>query len=304
MKRALLILAIGACAADRSPYVDGFAPPSPAPGHTRMVTPPITGIAPGSDTTYCQWMADASDVSRQIANVEGYQSRGGHHLVLYATAVHEPVGTSRICTDQDMLSITFVGAVGGEGTAGPAAKLPEGFVFEVPAGMALMANTHYLNATDETFDGQSVVDVKFGDPAHPQASVGAAAVGWSGFTIPHGPSDVTSDGWCTVAKKLSFIMWTNHMHEFGKSEFSEVARQDGTMVTMSRDATWSPEQAFNAPWVRWDVASPMVVNPGDRFHVSCTWSNTTDADIHFPREMCAALGFTLEAMPQFNCIAN
>jgi hypothetical protein len=170
--------------------------------------------------------------------------------------------------------------------------------------MALMANTHYLNATDEMFDGQSVVDVKFGDSSHPQPTVAFVAVAWTGFTIPHSSSGVTSDGWCTANQKLSFIMWTNHMHEYGSSELSEVARLDGTMTTMSHDTTWAPEQAFNAPWVRWDVASPMVVNPGDRFHVSCTWNNPTSADIHFPREMCVASGFALEAGPQVSCIAN
>jgi hypothetical protein len=269
-----------------------------------MITPPVPDIAPGKDITYCQWMADASDVTRQIANVEGYQSHGGHHLVLYATAVHEPVGTSRICTDQDMVSITFVGAVGGEGTSGPGAKLPAGLAFEVPPGMALMANTHYLNATDDAFDGQSVVDVKFADPAHPLPSVGFVVVNWASFMIPHGTPEFTGGGWCTAPRDLSLIMWTNHMHEYGTSVFSEVERLDGTMVTMSRDETWRPEQAFAAPWVRWDPATPMVVKAGERFHVSCTWSNMTSDDVRFPREMCIASGFALEAMPQLVCQAN
>ena len=198
MSRVFWILVLAACSADSSAYVAGFSPPPPTPGHTRMIAPPVPDIAPGKDVTYCQWMADASDVSRQIANVEGYQSHGGHHLVLYATTVREPVGTSRVCTDQDMLSITFVGAVGGEGTSGPGAKLPAGLAFEVPPGMALMANTHYLNATDDAFDGQSVVDVKFADPAHPLPSVGFFVVNWASFMIPHGTPEVTSDGWCTA----------------------------------------------------------------------------------------------------------
>jgi hypothetical protein len=269
-----------------------------------MITPPILDIAPGKDVTYCQWLADASDVTQQIANVEGFQSHGGHHLILYATSVHEPVGTSRICNDQDMLSITFVGAVGGEGTSGPAAKLPPGLAFEVPPGMALMANTHYLNATDDMFDGQSVVDVKFGDPAHPLPSVGFFVVSWAQFMIPHGTPELTSDGWCTATRDLRFIMWANHMHEYGTSVFSEVERTDGSMVTMARDDTWRPEQAFAAPWVRWDPAAPMVVKSGERFHVSCTWSNMTNADVGFPREMCVGTGFTLDAMPQMVCRAN
>jgi hypothetical protein len=269
-----------------------------------MVAPPVLGIAPGSDQTYCQWLADPSDVDRQIVDVEGYQSPGGHHLVLYATTVHETVGTSRLCTQEDMLSISFVGAVGGEGNTSSAVKLPAGLAFDLPKGMSLMANAHYLNATDAPFDGQSVADVRFGDPEHPLAPVGFLAVTWAGFKIPPGPSDYTSEASCTATRKLSFFMWTNHMHEYGRSMFSELVRQDSTVVSMSRDTSWSPEQAFNAPWVRWDPAAPLVVNPGDQFHVSCTWHNTTDAAIATPREMCIASGFTLEAMPQAICLAK
>lgn len=304
MRRVFWILALAACSTDSSAYVAGFSPPPPPPGHIRMIAPPVLDIAPGKDVTYCQWLADASDVTRQIENVEGFQSTGGHHLALYATTVHEAVGTSRICTDEDMLAITFVGSVGGEGTSGPGSKLPPGLAFEVPAGMALMANTHYLNATDNTFDGQSVVDVKFADPAHPVPSVGFFALNWVKFLIPQGSPAVTSDGWCTATRDLSFIMWTNHMHEYGKSVFSEVERLDGTMVMMARDDTWRPEQAFASPWVRWDPAAPMVVKAGERFHISCTWTNLTGADVRFPREMCVSTGFTLEAMPQLICLAD
>jgi hypothetical protein len=269
-----------------------------------MVAPTVPDIAPGADQTYCQWLAEPSDVERQIVNMGGYQSRGGHHLVLYATTVHEPVGTSRICTDNDMLAITFVGAIGGEGTDAGTAELPEGFAFGIPKGMSLMANTHYFNASDEPIDGQSVADVEFGDPEHPLSTVGFFSVVWTGFSVPAGGSYYTSDAYCTATKQFSFIMWGNHMHESGSSIFSEVMRPDNSIASMARDDTWTPEQAFKTPLSRWDVATPMVVNPGDRFHVSCTWRNTTATDLVFPREMCLAFGFTLEAMPQTTCRAN
>lgn len=302
MRHLIWIMAFAGCSVDSS-YIEGFSPPDPAAGHTRMIAPPISGIAPGTDVTYCQWLAEPSDVERQIVNMEGYQSHGGHHLVLYATTVHEPVGTSRTCTDNDMLSISFVGAAGGEGNKNTA-KLPDGFAYALPPGMSLMANTHYYNATDETFDGQSVADVKFGDPARPVATVGFLSVIWAGFSIPGDSASYTSEASCTAPKDFSFIMWGNHMHEHGVSIFSEVIRPDNSIVSMAHNAPWSPEQSFNIPWVRWEPATPMVVNAGDRFRVSCTWSNTTGADIRFPREMCVASGFALESGPQTICHAR
>lgn len=303
MRHAIWILAIAACSASGQ-YVDGFSPPPPTSGHTRLIAPPVLGIAPGADQTYCQWLAEPSDVDRQIVDMQGYQSHGGHHMVLYATTVVEPVGTSRLCTDQDMLAITFVGAVGGEGTDAATAKLPGGFAFGVPKGLALMANTHYYNATDDMIDGQSVADVQFGDPKNPLSTVGFVSVLWNGFKVPNDGKIYTSDGQCTADKQFRFIMWANHMHESGVSIFSEVIRDNGTVVPMARDDDWSPEMAFNSPFSRWDVGAPMIVNPGDRFHVSCTWRNMTGDSLMFPREMCVGFGFTLDAMPQKSCLAK
>jgi hypothetical protein len=302
MRHMIWIIALAGCSIDET-YIDGFSPPSPSPGHTRMVAPPVHDLAPGDDVTYCQWLTEPAEVARQLVNVEGHQSHGGHHLVLYATTVHEPVGTSRICTDEDMVSITFVGAVGGEGNTS-AVQLPPGYAFELPQGMALMANTHYFNASDNMLDAQSVADVQFGDPARPLAPVGFLAVSWNRFKIPAERADYTSEASCTATRTLSFILWTNHMHEIGASMYSEVIRQDGSVVPLANDPMWSPEQAFNAPWVKWDPASAMVVNAGDRFHVSCTWRNTTGVEVTVPREMCVASGFTLEAMPQSICAAQ
>jgi hypothetical protein len=128
-------------------------------------------------------------------------------------------------------------------------------------------------------------------------------VNWEGFNITPGP-DYTTDAWCTAKTKLSFFMWGNHMHEWGKAETSELIRADNSVVPMAKDMGWSPEQTFNTPWVQWDPSAPMVVNAGDRFHLTCTYHNDTDAAIMFPREMCVGSGFVLEAMPQAICDAS
>ncbi len=100
------------------PYPDApeeFDPgPTPA-GYTRLVPPPIEGIAPGSDEMYCQWVGTTPDDPQNVLHVLGNQGPAGHHAALYANTKMEPVGTTRLCTDDDMLTVTFLGAVGGEG---------------------------------------------------------------------------------------------------------------------------------------------------------------------------------------------
>jgi hypothetical protein len=295
------LLVVSACTSSKDPYIHGFAPPAEAKGYTRFITPTITDLNPGDDQMFCQWLEVAHDSDRQIVDTLGYQSVGGHHVALYTTTGIEAVGTSRICTAADMLHVSFVGAVGAEGLS--AAKLPDGMAFTVPMGSMLMANTHYINATDSPIEGQSVVDVKFGDPAHPLPGAGFLAVNWDQFTIPAN-SSTTSDAYCKATRDSSFFMWANHMHEWGSHTMSEIIHPDGTKALMAQDDTWSKDKTFDPAWVRWDTTTPFKVNAGDTFHVQCNWDNTTSSPIKFPVEMCVSTGFTLEEMPQSICEAT
>ena len=302
MKPVLISLALVAgCAADLPELIPGFDPPPAADGYTRYVMPQVKSLQPGDDVMFCQWVAAPADHDRQIVDTSGFQSLGGHHIALYATSEVEAVGTSRICTVRDMLTVNFVGAVGAEGVS--AAKLPDGFAFTVPAGFALMTNTHYYNTSDDVIDGQSVVDVKFADPKHKLPGVGNVAVNNDGFSIPAGQK-YTSDAYCKAPRTLSFFMWGNHMHEWGDHAFSEIIRADGARELMSRDDSWSKDKTFNPAWAKWDVSAPFVVNEGDTFHVQCNWNNTTGDALTFPVEMCVSTGFTLEEMPQLICAAQ
>ncbi len=282
-------------------YIPGFKPPQVEKGYTRYVTPTIQELDPGADVMYCQWIAAPAQIDRQVVDTKGFQSLGGHHVALYATSEIEDVGTSRLCTTRDMLTVNFVGAVGAEGVSTVA--LPDGMAFDVPKGFALMTNTHYLNTTDSAIEGQSVIDVKFGDPAHPLQGAGNVAVNWDMFSIPAGQT-YTSDAYCQATSQMSFFMWANHMHEWGSHVMSEIIRADGTKQLLAQNDTWSKDLTFNPPWTRWDVSQPFVVNAGDTFHVQCTWDNTTGDALTFPTEMCVSTGFTLEAMPQAICEAQ
>lgn len=296
-----LVAALAGCTDPGADYIKGFKPPAVEKGYTRYVTPTIQQLNPGDDLMFCEWVAPPAEEDRQIVDTTGFQSLGGHHVALYATSEIEEVGTSRLCTTRDMLTVNFVGAVGAEGAS--TVKLPDGMAFDVPKGFALMTNTHYINLTDAPIEGQSVIDVKYGDSAHPLQGAGNVAVNNDGFTIP-ASSTYTNDAYCKATSQMSFFMWANHMHEWGAHVMSEVIRADGTKELLAQNDTWSKDLTFNPSWTRWDVSQPFVVNAGDTFHVQCTWNNTTTDPLTFPVEMCVATGFTLEDMPQSVCEAK
>lgn len=305
MKKIIFAVVVAGCTSSSSPsgvpLIKGFNPPPPASGYKRYVLPDIPDLQPGADVNYCQWVEMPIDTDRQVIDMQRYATTGGHHLTLYASTAIENIGTTRPCTTEDMLSVTFLG--GGEQGGASTVALPGGFAFAFPAKQALMVNTHYLNATDNVMDVQSVVDVKYGDPKNPLAAVGFVAVNYDQFTIPAG-QDVTADAYCTAPTTLSFFMWSNHMHQYGKAEMSELIHPDQTKTMMVQNTTWSAEQAYNPQWRQWDPSTPFVVNAGDVFHLQCSWHNSTTSDILFPTEMCVGTGFTLEAMPQAVCEAT
>ena len=70
-------------------------------------------------------IAAPDEAERQIVDTKGYQSAGRAPRGALPRRRSRTWGTSRPCTTRDMLTVTFVGAVGSEGVS--AAKLPDGW---------------------------------------------------------------------------------------------------------------------------------------------------------------------------------
>lgn len=287
--------------ADDPQWVADFHPAAAMPGYTRFVSPTVKDIQPGADVEYCQWVAPPKGASLDVLDLTGLQSITGHHAVLYATTETDfPVGESHECTVDDMISISFVGAIGGEGTGNSAALLPPGLNFRLPAGQALMINTHWLNATDEPVDGQAVLDVKFAPASDSRVIADLFANNGDSFTVPANGT-ATHDVNCVLPQDLNFAMVTNHMHTYGTMAYSELVHANGTKEMLVEDPVWSPEEQFNPRYKQFSVESPKVAHAGDTFHTHCEWNNTTSRAQLFPDEMCDGIGFYFPSHGQLVC---
>jgi Copper type II ascorbate-dependent monooxygenase, C-terminal domain len=247
-------------------------------------------IQPGANVSHCQYVQAPLDRDVDVLDVQGHQSAGGHHAVAYATTTKVPVGTSRECLDADQLLGGFLGGVGGE--AGGGVELPPGTAFRLPKGSAIMVNTHFVNTSDDPFDGQSVVDFKFVevDPKRSVASIFTS--GTMNFKMPVG-KDYSKVAECVLPRDFKFILFTNHMHEWGTHAKSEVVRADGKVELIHEDPKWQPELAFKAAFSKWKPEVPLVLHKGDKLRTYCNWNNTTASDLTFPGEMCFSVGFFL-----------
>jgi hypothetical protein len=269
--------------------VDESGFPPPREGYERFFAPTLAGVEPGADVTYCQYIRAPSDRALDIIDVDGHQSAGGHHAVAYATTVDAPVGQSGPCVQEDNMSGAFLGGIGGE--AGTGTPLPEGVVFRLAAGSAIMLNTHFLNTTSETIDGRTVLDVKFAEVDDERLVASMFTSGNMGFEVPPGePLQVTAD--CELPRDLDFVLFANHMHDYGTSVKTELVRADtGEVELIHEDPIWTYEMQFDGVYRRWEVDAPLRARTGDVFRTTCNWENPTGEPLNFPREMCFSVGF-------------
>lgn len=290
MKRLLigiaLTLGLSACSS-----ADGTDPDTsdtgPAAGYTRF-TPEAIDVGPGDDKTYCQWVAAPADKDMDILDITGLQTFPGHHALLYSTPVNEPVGTTRLCTNDDQATMKLLGGVGGEGAA---SGFPKGAALRIHKGESLLMNTHYLNTSDKRVTGKSMLDAKFVEPSSDHILASFFANLTVKFAIaPHG--EATADATSVLPHDVKFISLLNHMHEFGSSVYTEEVA-NGVATDVQRDKTWQYEWQFNPPQQKWAVDAPHVMKGGETLHTQCTWQNSTAEMMTFPREMCVAAGFII-----------
>lgn len=291
---ALVGMAVVGCGTNGPDYIPGFNPPAPMAGYTRYVAPVVENITPGADLEMCEWVAPTATEDQDVIDVSGLQSATGHHAVLFATTeTNFKVGESHVCTIADMISVSFLGAVTTSGTQ--ITKLPDGLYFRLRKGQALMMNTHWLNTTDKTVEGQAVVDIKFtpADASHTIADI--FANNGDTFMIPPG-APTSYDVSCTFPQDMNFAMIADHMHTAGMSAYTEVLHTDGTSTMLRQDPTWSSDEQFNPIYSMFSLAQPFVVHTGETVHTHCEWQNPGQSTIEFPDEMCTGQAFYFPGM--------
>jgi hypothetical protein len=291
-----LVLGVVACGSSRGSASNDVAPGADNRASTQDAGPPAGYVRYTSSTIkvpantssqWFEWVAPPADHDVDIVDIEGWQSKGGHHALLYATTDIQPVGTVKPWDNQEILQGHILGGVGGE--AGVTIKLPAGAVYRLHAGQALALQTHYLNAGVDAIEASSRLDVKVGEPS--TSDVVASTFGNSSltFSVP-AQSKYQLQLKCTIATDVSFLMFTNHMHQWGTSATTVLTDATGAQHVLKDDPVWNAEWITDPNYAMFTVAAPRALHAGDVLTTTCSWSNTTDSALVFPEEMCAFAG--------------
>jgi len=250
----------------------------------------IVDIEPGDDVTFCTFTDYIVDEPTIFGETYGAQSPTGHHAILqYATTPQEP--HTGPCKDMD--GPIMLGGTGGKAIA-DTPTLPENYGVEVPAGAQLVINHHWINTTEDTVPGQSMVLARKLARGGNTVMAGSLPMLGLGWNIPAmGQLEYSTE--CTYSEDVNYVLALGHMHEWGEHISIDVKRASGETESLINE-DWTPEAATTAGGgTIFSLDEPYVINKGDTVRLTCKWENDTAEPLGFPREMCIFFGYTIDA---------
>ena len=301
---ATLTVGLAGCSSDDSSaeraadaaFIEGFHPPAAQANEVRVIAPLVEEVPAGGDLTWCDYIANPFDREVDVIQSRGFQSKFGHHAILMEVAgAGDRLGQSHKCTDADMTNARFLA---GGSDAAAQFKIPEGVAFRIGAQSVLMVQTHWINTSSKPAKGQTVFNIGIQPPDGKRQAAQLFATYTANVEVPaRGPGRAKTD--CTIQHDLSFFAFGGHAHEWGTHVRISVDRKGQSELLYDHD--WLAHYQADPPLNYYDTNAPLFLRAGDVLHLECEYRNTTDAEIHFPREMCVAMGFYFPGTADIQC---
>jgi hypothetical protein len=229
-----------------------------------------------------------------VNSVEYLENAGTHHMTLSTSAFAKtPLEPGNYDCEELYENTTLMQDVvmmfGTQGEESGWLTLPEGVAANLPAGIQLLHEVHYVNTTDEDVDLYSYLN----GWTIPQDEVVSGI--WGGSVRDeniHIPPASTHTEWsrCVMNEDVEVQFLASHTHARGK-KFT-IAPFDGTTTG---DIFYQNDDWHNPMIEQYNPGR--VVPAGQGFEFACTWENTDDTEVNYGLtsldEMCnMAIVFT------------
>lgn len=292
---SLLVAALLACSVDPEDTdlaeIPVLAPPAAGDGFQIS----MFGTAPAnSEVWLCEVYDLPTDEMAAVNAVQYLQNEGTHHMTLSTTALAtEPLAPgSYDCNALYADSTVMEDAVmmfGNQGDAEGTLTLPEGVAANLPPGIQVLQEIHYVNTTSSDVALYSYLN----GLTIPQDEVVAGI--WGGSvrdeTISLPPQEATTE-WtrCVMNEDVEVQFLASHTHAMA-TEFT-IAPFDG----VTTGEVFYTNTDWHDPRIE-QFTPARVVPAGQGFEFTCTWFNETDATVTYglasTDEMCnLAIVFT------------
>ena len=253
--------------------------PDADPSFIDFVTPEQI-IEPGQDAMFCTDIVYKGEETA-FRDMKFLQGKFGHHVIVLATSKPKPEGTTYDCRSGASMADLQPFAIP------TGAEFPQGYGSYLPTGTALVLQMHYVNTSSTPILVRDVVRLQKTPVANVQNWATAYATNDYGFKLPPGAIDVTSQFDCVIPQDLELLVLGGHMHENGASFKIEMGPNIQSLKTIYDVPAWEPEYRDTPP-VNLFTTETLKVTKGTVFRTTCKWNNSTDREIEFPEEMCAA----------------
>ena len=243
-------------------------------------------MQPSQETTRCVVKRLGNTGTIRVNQIRTNLSRGSHHFIVYKSADTVEQTAPFPCTP-------FSETLGGQTVPLMISQireetltLPEGVAFELEPNQMIRLEAHYLNYFPETIETGAEVVFEVADASATELA-DFMFYGTTQVYIPAGQSVTTPWKFHSVPSGVKVFGLTGHTHALG----TNVEIEKSSARTSPGEALYPPVgQPFD--WAEAPVAmfSPPLSFAGDGFRFRCSWTNTTERDVHFGesanQEMC------------------
>ena len=272
-----------------------LAPPDSSDGFQFSFS---TTVEPYTEAWVCSvYPAPYTELS-PVNWIEYQVTPGMHHMTLATPSLFGSVLDPGVYDCQTLLNeqmgedsdyTMFFGLGSGEpeGTQ----HLPEGVVANMPAGLDVIHEIHYVNATAEPIEVSAYVNAYTIPTSEVTEGIWGGQIRDENIQIPAG-GEATEWSRCVMNEDVEVIFLASHTHELG-TNFT-IRTFDGENVG---DIIYTNDDWHDPKITQYDP--PLVVPAGSGFEWSCTWNNPGDQDVTYgltaQDEMC---NMTLVHTPQ------
>ncbi len=252
---------------------------------------------PAGDSFTCFYTSTYTDRELSVGSASGSQGPGGHHiLVFYTDAPRDP--QYHPCNDAEMTSWHQIAGSAGQDMRGEVLGLPDGLALKVPAGKQLVIQAHYINTSAAAKKVHDTVTLNLVAAANVKSYVNYFVTNDDKFEVPAHATGYVSRTLCNVEQDLQVALTLGHMHEYGKHYQLEIIDANDQVLQTLRSDDWTEEFTSHPPITKYGMQQPLLLERGMRLRQTCTWDNTSDQPLLFPREMCLSFMYYFPGMGQ------
>ncbi len=277
-------LALGGCSVttEGDDDTETILDPPPAGEGVQLVGSQFE-VPPGGDVMWCTFIngIDPFEFRRAMPA----QGAGGHHLTLYASDAYHPDGEEDCSWSAEFGMDDWKMLVG----------TPPNSEFQYPQGVGvafqggtLILQAHYINTTGETVVANDAMNVWFSGEGEIEHYLGLQPMLNYDIDVAPGES-YTTTARCPVTGNYTVAMLFGHQHEMTSGFNVSLVREGGT--TTLWEGIPYPDLALYEMGVIYEEGTMLELMPGDEIEWTCSWFNSGQETLGWPREMCVAVFF-------------